>query len=66
MLLVHVISFICVQLKNNCTGNSQVIVLRKAECNIDCYKYNYSLIALKHMWLPNIHATLTMMFPPHP
>ena len=40
-----VIACICVQLKNNCMSNSQVIARGEAKCNFDCYKYNYSLIA---------------------
>ena len=46
------------QLKNNCTSNSQVIAQGEAECNFDCYEYNYSLIARKYMRLPiNQHST---------
>ena len=36
------------QLKNNCTSNSQVIARGEAKCNFDCYQYNYSLIARKY------------------
>ena len=28
--------------------NSQVIAWGEAECNVDCYEYNYSLIAQIH------------------
>ena len=47
------IAWICVQLKNNCMSNSRVIARGEAECNFDCYEYNYySLIARKYMRLP--------------
>ena len=46
------------QLKNNCTSNSQVIAWGKAECNFDCYEYNYSLTACKYMRLPTNHIAL--------
>ena len=29
---------ICVQLKNNCTSNSQAIAQSEAKCNFDSYK----------------------------
>ena len=40
------------QLRNNGMNNSQVTALDKAECNFDCYEYNYSLMAHKYMQLP--------------
>ena len=43
------------QLKNNCTSNSRVLARGEAECNFDCYEYNYSLIARKYMRLPINH-----------
>ena len=53
---------ICMQLKNICTSNSQVIAWGEAECNFDCYEYNYSLITCKYMQLPtnHIHVALPM------
>ena len=54
------------QLKNNCTSNSQVIARGEAECNFDCYKYNYSLIAHKYMRLSINHIALPMTLYPYP
>ena len=31
-----------VQFENNFTSNSKVIAQGEAECNFDCYMYNYS------------------------
>ena len=42
-------------------SNSQVTAQDKAECNFDCYDYNYLLIALKFMWLPTNHVALPMI-----
>ena len=47
-------------------SNSQVIVGGRAECDFDCYKYNYSLIALKCMQLPTNHIALPMTLYPYP
>ena len=49
----------------NCTSNSQVIAQGKAKCNFDCYKYNYSLLALKYIWLPTNHIALPMILFPY-
>ena len=54
------------QLKNNCTSNSQVIARGEAKCNFDWYEYNYSLIAQKYMRLPTNHIALPMTLYPHP
>ena len=51
---------ICVQFKNNYTSNSRVIARGEAECNFDCYEYNYSLIARKYMRLPTNHIARPM------
>ena len=37
----------------------------EAECNFDCYEYNYSLIALKRMQLPTNHIALPMTLYPY-
>ena len=50
-------------LKNNCMSNSQVIARGKAECNFDCYEYNYSLTACKYMRLPTNHIAPLPMTP---
>ena len=42
-------------------SNSQVIAQDEAECNFDCYEYNYSLIACKFMQLPINHIVLPMI-----
>ena len=47
-------------------SNSQVIAQGKAECNFDCYGYNYSSIARKYMQLPTNHLALPMTFYPYP
>ena len=54
------------QLKNNCTSNSQVIAQGEAECNFDCYEYNYSLIAHKYMQLPTNHIAQPMTLYSYP
>ena len=41
-------------------SNSQVIARGEAECNFDCYKYNYSLITRKYMQLATNHIALPM------
>ena len=46
-------------------SNSKVIAQGKAECNFDCYEYNYSLIAHKYMQLPTNHIALPMTFYPY-
>ena len=56
----------CVQLKNNCTSNSQGIARGETKCNFDYYEYNYSLIASKYMRLPTDHIALPMTLYPHP
>ena len=53
------------QLKNNCMSNSQVKARGEAECNFDCYEYNYSLIACKYMQLPTNHIILPMTLYPY-
>ena len=55
-----------VQLKNNYMSNSQGIACGEAECNFDCYEYNYSLNTLKCMWLPTNHIALSMTLSPYP
>ena len=50
---------------NNCTSNSQVIAQGESEYIFDWYKYNYSLIALKYMWLPTNHIALPMTLYPY-
>ena len=54
------------QLKNNCTNNSQVTAQGEAECNFDCNEYNYSLIARNYMQLPTNHIALPMILYPYP
>ena len=41
-------------------SNSRVIARGEAECNFDCYEYNYSLIARKYMRLPTNHIARPM------
>ena len=41
-------------------SNSQVITQGKAEYKFECYEYNYSLNALKHIQLPTNHTALPM------
>ena len=50
---------------NNYTSNSQVIARGEAECNFDCYKYNYSLIARKYIQLTTNHIALPMTLYPY-
>ena len=57
--------FSAVQLKNNCTNNSQIIAQGKAECDFDFYEYNNSLIALKCMRLSTNHIVLPMILSPY-
>ena len=52
--------------KNNCTSNSRVIARGEAECNFDCYEYNYSLIARKYMRLPTNHIARPMTLYSYP
>ena len=40
------------QLKNNCTRNSQNCTWLRLVQLLDCYLYNYSIFARKSMWLP--------------
>ena len=53
-------------IKNNCTSNSRVIARGKAECNFDCYEYNYSLIARKYMRLAINHIARPMTLYSYP
>ena len=50
----------------NYTSNSPLFARGKAECDIDCYEYNYSFIAHKCMLLPTHHIALPMTLSPYP
>ena len=63
---VLVIACICMQLKSNCMSNSQVMAQGEAECNSDCYEYNYSLIAREYMRLSTNHIALPMTLYSYP
>ena len=47
-------------------SNSRVIERGEAECNFDCYEYNYSLIAHKYMRLPTNHIARPMTLYSYP
>ena len=49
------------QLKNNCTRNSQNCTRLHLVQLLDCYSYNYSLIALKCVWLPMLKRKSTLL-----
>ena len=47
------------QLQNKCLSNSQVFAQGKVKCNFDCYKDNYSLVALKNVQLLTNNCSTT-------
>ena len=49
------------QLKNDCTRNSQYCTWLCLVQLLDCYSYNYSLIARKYMRLPIQIAPYVML-----